>query len=73
MGCVTAGVPLRLVNFTKTNANQLDTMDRTTYSFIPTRELTVFALSRDSRTELEIELAQRLELALDMIEEDDDS
>ena len=48
-------------------------MNRTTYSFIPTRELTVFALSRDSRTELEIELAQRLELALDMIEEDDDS
>lgn len=48
-------------------------MDRTIYSFIPNRELVQFALSRDSRTQLELELAQRFLLALDMIEEDDDS
>lgn len=48
-------------------------MDRTTYSLMPNRELVQFALCRDSRTELELELAQRFLLALDMIEEDDDS
>lgn len=48
-------------------------MLRTTYSFIHTRELVQFALARDLRSEMEVELAQRLELALNMIEEDDDS
>jgi len=48
-------------------------MIRTTYSLLQTRELVEFAMARDARTELEVELAQRLDLALDMIEEDDDS
>lgn len=48
-------------------------MNRTTYSLMTSRELIEFALCRDTGNELEIELAQRFELALDMIEEDDDS
>ncbi len=44
----------------------------TAYSALDTRDLVAYALMRDSRTELEVELAQRLDLALDMIEEEDD-
>ena len=42
-------------------------MLRTTCSFIQTRELVQFVMARDLRTEMEVELA------LNMIEEGDDS
>lgn len=44
-------------------------MMATSYSAIDTAELVQFALYRDSRTELEFELAQRLNEAMSMIEE----
>lgn len=44
-------------------------MVRTSYSFLSTDELVHIALARDKRTEMEVELAQRLELALDKIAE----
>lgn len=44
-------------------------MIETPYSLMPTRDLVELAICRDSRTHLEVELAQRLDLALDMLEE----
>ena len=44
-------------------------MRETPYSLMPTNDLLELALCRDSFTQLEIELAQRLALALDMLEE----
>lgn len=78
MACVKDGVQSRVAIFIKTKANSLThllitNMIRTTYSHLDTRELIQFALCRDTRSDLELELAQRLELAIDMIEEDDDS
>lgn len=47
-------------------------MLETPYSLMSSRELVELALCRDNRNELEIELAQRLDLALDVLEESDD-
>lgn len=45
-------------------------MKRTSYSALPTWDLLNYALSRDIGTDMEIELAQRLQIALGMIEEE---
>jgi hypothetical protein len=45
-------------------------MKRTSYSCLPTDDLITYALARDSHTEMEVELAQRLMLAVSMIEEE---
>lgn len=48
-------------------------MYQTEYSYLTSDELVHFALCRDNRTSLELELAQRLDIALDMLcDEDDD-
>ena len=48
-------------------------MYQTEYSYLTSDELVHYALSRDNRTSLELELAQRLDIALDMLcDEDDD-
>jgi hypothetical protein len=44
-------------------------MEHTVFSPYTTEELLNFAQLRDKRTDLEVELAQRLELALQRIEE----
>lgn len=44
-------------------------MKRTVYSIIASDELCEFAVLRDNATEMEIELAQRLTIALAMLEE----
>jgi hypothetical protein len=44
-------------------------MKNTIYAPMSTKELVELALCRDNSTELETELAQRLEVALDMIDE----
>jgi hypothetical protein len=44
-------------------------MERTVYSLLGSNELTQFALQRDNVTQMEIELAQRLQIALAMLEE----
>lgn len=44
-------------------------MDKTCYSAVGTDELILFACSRDNRTDMETELAQRLMLAMDMLSE----
>jgi hypothetical protein len=44
-------------------------MKRTIYSLLGSGELTEFALLRDNVTEMEIELAQRLQIAMAMLEE----
>lgn len=41
----------------------------TAYSALPVEDLVDYALQRDIRTDLEIELAQRLRVALDMLTE----
>lgn len=47
-------------------------MHATPYSLMSDRELVELAICRDSSTALELELAQRLDLALDLLEESDD-
>lgn len=44
-------------------------MKRTVYSMLSSDELVDFALARDNATEMEIELAQRLGIAMAMLEE----
>lgn len=44
-------------------------MFHTEYAYMSSNELTNYALSRDNSSNLEIELAQRLLLAMDMLEE----
>lgn len=44
-------------------------MQRTVYSALSSDELTEYALQRDNATEMEIELAQRLFIAMGMLEE----
>jgi hypothetical protein len=41
----------------------------TPYSVVPASDLVDYALNRDIRTDLEVELAQRLAMALVMLEE----
>lgn len=41
----------------------------TPYRAVPAQDLVEYALNRDLRTDLEIELAQRLQIALDMLVE----
>lgn len=41
----------------------------TPYTAVPAQDLVEYALNRDVRSDLEIELAQRLQIALDMLEE----
>ena len=43
-------------------------MNRTAYSSLPTDELITYALARDNRNDMETELAQRLMLACQMLE-----
>lgn len=43
----------------------------TPYSAVPVQDLVEYALQRDIRTDLEIELAQRLQMALDMLTENE--
>lgn len=45
-------------------------MLRTPYSHMTTNELLVFTLGRDNSTFLEVELAQRLTIAVDALDED---
>ena len=47
-------------------------MKRTCYSCLPTDDLLIYALTRDNRTDMEIELAQRLALAVDMLKEQEE-
>lgn len=44
-------------------------MVHTPYAAVPVSDLVDYALNRDNRSELEIELAQRLAMALTMLEE----
>lgn len=44
-------------------------MRRTVYSVLGSVDLVEFALTRDNATQMEIELAQRLDIALAMLEE----
>lgn len=44
-------------------------MIRTSLSFLDDEELMEFALNKDDRTEMEVELAQRLMTAVDYIDE----
>jgi len=46
-------------------------MHRTIYSLMSSSDLVAYSLLRNDRSELEIELAQRLYVALMMLEEDD--
>lgn len=48
-------------------------MRDTPYSLMTARELVELAICRDTSTELEVELAQRLDLALDLLGESDDA
>lgn len=45
-------------------------MLRTVYSHLTTEELLGFAMGRDSRSDMEVELAQRLMLAVDMMDDE---
>lgn len=47
-------------------------MSETPYSLMPSRELVELAICRDNRSDLEVELAQRLDLALDVLEESEE-
>lgn len=49
-------------------------MYQTEYSYLTSDELVHYALTRDNRTSLELELAQRLDIAIDMLcsEDEDD-
>lgn len=47
-------------------------MHETPYSLMSSRELVELAICRDSSTLLEVELAQRLDLAIDLLEESDE-
>jgi hypothetical protein len=51
---------------------QITLMHDTPYSLMSSRELVELAICRDSSTLMEVELAQRLDLALDLLEESDD-
>ncbi len=44
-------------------------MEETPYTLMASRELVELAVCRDTRTLLELELAQRLDLALDALED----
>lgn len=44
-------------------------MKRTSYSALPTDDLIIYALARDTRSEMEVELAQRLMVACQMMAE----
>jgi hypothetical protein len=46
-------------------------MIRTVYSAMASNDLVEFALQRDNATQLEIEFAQRLQIALVMLEDED--
>ena len=43
-------------------------MECTPYAALTTEDLVDYALHREAKTDLEIELAQRLQIALDMLE-----
>jgi len=45
-------------------------MNQTAYSCVSTTDLIIYAIARDNRTDMELELAQRLMLACQMIEEE---
>lgn len=47
-------------------------MKQTGYAPLSSRELVELAICRDTSTELEIELARRLDLCLDIIEESEE-
>lgn len=47
-------------------------MYQTEYSYLTTEELVHYALSRDNRSSLELELAQRLDIAMDMLMDEDE-
>lgn len=47
-------------------------MYQTEYSYLTTDELVHYALTRDNRTSLELELAQRLDIAMEMLFDEDD-
>lgn len=47
-------------------------MYQTEYSYLTSDELVIYALNRDNRSSLELELAQRLDIALDMLCGDDE-
>lgn len=47
-------------------------MYQTEYSYLTTDELVHYALSRDNRNSLELELAQRLDIAMDMLMDEDE-
>ena len=47
-------------------------MKETAYSAMASRDLVELAVCRNSSTELEVELAQRLDLCLDILEESDE-
>jgi hypothetical protein len=47
-------------------------MTETPYSQMGARELVELAICRRTSTDLEVELAQRLDLALDLLEESDE-
>lgn len=61
------GVLLGLVNF----LGGVE-MYQTEYSYLTTEELVYYALTRDNRTSLELELAQRLDIAIDMLVDEDE-
>lgn len=47
-------------------------MYQTEYSYLTTDELLNYALNRDNRSGLELELAQRLDIAMDMLMDEDE-
>ena len=47
-------------------------MYQTEYSYLTTEELVHYALSRDNQTSLELELAQRLDIAMNMLMDEDE-
>lgn len=47
-------------------------MYQTEYSYLTTEELVHYALSRDNRSSLELELAQRLDIAMGMLMDEDE-
>ena len=61
--CVGDGVLSRSAH----TINQRSDMTRTEYSWMETEELLLFALNRKQATSLEVELAQRLTVAQDVI------
>ena len=47
-------------------------MKETAYAVMSSRELVELAICRDTSTDLEIELAQRLDLCLDLLQESEE-